>query len=356
MSFNLFSPLRTATLTYCEHLYRYQKRYLFWHYIWLWVTAIAIVLAKNAWAAKEPVMFNNFIVSNGAITVFAHGDYVEPYTAIKALLITHRLGGNIQAPAAALAHWLLPYQQANGPFPRICRSGSSDWLACGPADADDSLAVFWCLMVNEILAHDRTLDASCTKSLEQLATLWNPELNTFQAVFGQPNAYFADNVEIIDALSRLRANPITSERYAASLRKLPSRSLMLAALSHNYGFYPDIVMEPQRASIPATPHGFYPYGVAPAYTWIYDISSGSIAIRNWTIWKHRYGKTWLDGKSDHFPWGLVAWAAYKLGDIKTAQNWLQRSAQWRQQGRWNVLEEGVRLGLENALNTKHPHP
>ncbi|AQV98797.1 hypothetical protein BJN34_33495 [Cupriavidus necator] len=300
--------------------------------------------------AKTSSMFEDFTVANGAVTVFAHGDYVEPYTAIKAMLIAHRLGVNVHAPATAFAQWLLRYQQANGPFPRICRSGNAEWLACGPADADDSLAVFWCLLVTEVLKGEADLAASCGKSLQNLATLWDPQRGTFRATFGQTVAYFADNVEIIGALDRLRADPNAATRHARELAALPSRRSMIAGLARNYGYDPTGALEPERASLPATPYGFYPNAVAPVYLWIYDVSTGPAAARKWAVWKHRYGTAWLEGKSDHYPWGLIAWAAYKLGDRQTAAAWLRASAQWRQQGRWNVLEEGVRIGLSRALS------
>src|SRR5580704_14958388 len=37
-------------------------------------------------------LFEGFIQADGAITVFIKGDYVEPYSAIKALLAAHRMG------------------------------------------------------------------------------------------------------------------------------------------------------------------------------------------------------------------------------------------------------------------------
>lgn len=294
-------------------------------------------------------MFEDFTEPNGAMTVFAHGDYVEPYTAISALLVAHRLGVDVHAQAAALAHWLLPYQQANGPFPRICRSGDTQWLACGPADADDSLAVFWCLLVTEVLTGDSALEASCGKSLENLATLWDPQRGTFRALFGKDVAYFADNVEIIGALDRLRRSPRIAARYARELSNLPSGKQMLAGLSRNFGYDPKGALEPERASLPPAPYGFYPNAVAPVYPWLHDLSTGPVAARNWAVWKYRYGQAWLEGKSDHFPWGLIAWAAYRLGDKPVATAWLRAFTQWRLQGRWNVLEEGVRIGLRHAL-------
>jgi len=298
-------------------------------------------------------MFADFTTPEGAMTVFANGDYVEPYVAIEALLVAHRLGVDVQEPAAALANWLLPYQQANGPFPRICKSGAdagtTRWVACGPSDADDSLAVFWCLLVNDILHGPPQLQASCSKSLENLATLWDPKRATFQAFATRPEAYFADNVEVIGALTWLRADPQASLRYTHELAALPSHRQMMDGLSRSYGYQLDGALEPRRASLPPTPPGFYPNAVAPVYVWVYDLDTGPTAQRNWAVWKHRYGRAWLSGKADPFPWGLIAWAAYKLGDKATARAWLQAAPQWRADGRWNLMEEGARVGLSHAL-------
>ncbi|WP_166487099.1 hypothetical protein [Cupriavidus necator] len=313
---------------------------------------LATSLSLTAAAADSrpaTLMFKDFTVANGAMTVFAHGDYVEPYTAIYALLVAHRLGVDVRTRAAALAQWLLPYQQADGPFPRICRSGDTQWVACGPADADDSLAVFWCLLASEVLKGDRALEASCGKSLENLATLWDPQRATFRARFGRPEAYFADNVEVIGALGKLRARSDTAARYARELSQLPSQRLMLDGLARSYGYNPAVALEPARATLPPAPYGFYPNVVAPVYLWLCDVTTGSQAARQWAVWKHRHAEDWLAGKSDHYPWGVIALAAYQAGDRETAAAWLKASAAWRAQGRWNVLEEGVRIGLLHAM-------
>ncbi|AMP01471.1 hypothetical protein CAter10_4034 [Collimonas arenae] len=307
-------------------------------------------------------MFADFSLPNGAITVFAKGDYVEPYFALKALLAAHRLGVDVTQTTSAFAHWLLPFQQANGPFPRVCRSGANDWLACGPADADDwlacgpadaddSLDALWCLAVAEILPGDKVLAASCTRSLENLATLWNPAQQTFRALSGGSAAYFADNVEVIGALAYLRRDRAASSRFAVQLAALPSVAGMQKGLRQNYGYDPNGALEPERASVPPTPYGFYPNAVAPVYLWLYQLRSGASGERYWQVWKERYGEKWLAGESDHFPWGLIAWAAYLAGDQASARAWLKNADAWRLAGRWNIVEEGVRTGLSHALQS-----
>ena len=310
-----------------------------------------VVPATAAENPPDAPMFADFSLPNGAITVFAKGDYVEPYFALKALLAAHRLGVDVTQATSAFGHWLLPFQQANGPFPRVCRSGANDWLACGPADADDSLDALWCLAAAEILPNDEVLAASCTRSLENLATLWNPAQQTFRALSGGTAAYFADNVEVIGALAYLRHDRAASSRFAVQLAALPSTASMQKGLRQNYGYDPNGALEPERASVPPTPYGFYPNAVAPVYLWLYQLRHGASGARYWQVWKERYGEKWLAGESDHFPWGLIAWAAYLSGDQASARAWLKNADAWRVAGRWNVVEEGVRTGLSHALQS-----
>ncbi|MGB7192136.1 MAG: hypothetical protein WBD81_01655 [Collimonas pratensis] len=311
----------------------------------------ATAAATDAPAAPA---FADFAAPNGALTVFAKGDYVEPYFALKALLAAHRLGVDVAAPASAFGHWLLPFQQANGPFPRICRSGAADWLACGPADADDSLDALWCMLAAEVLPTDEVLAASCVRSLENLATLWDPAQQTFHAMSGGSAAYFADNVEVIGVLTQLRRSSAASLRFAVQLAALPASASMLDGLRHSYGYDPAGPLEPERASLPPTPYGFYPNAVAPVYLWLYGLRSGASGERYWRLWMERYGAPWLAGESDHYPWGLIAWAAYRNGDQASARRWLETSAAWRAAGRWNIVEEGVRVGLRHALGAAEP--
>lgn len=316
--------------------------------IWLLSPTMTTPAFASETSTETEPMFAAFTSPDGAMTVFAHGDYVEPYTALAALLAAHRLGADVSAQTHAFAYWLLPYQQTDGRFARICRKNDA-WQACGRADADDSLAAFWCLTVTEILKDDAAFASSCSASLRNLASLWDSKRATFHALTGQTAAYFADNVEVASALIRMRANPVTAKRFAHELSQLPSRKQMLEGLARNYNFDFTGPLEPEKASLPPTAHAFYPYAVAPIYPWVFGLSTGPLAKRNWAVWKYRYGDDWLNGKSDHFPWGLIAWAAYKLGDKETAAAWLHASTQWRNQGRWYLLEEGIRVGLLHAM-------
>ena len=298
--------------------------------------------------------FEEFAMQDGALTVFPQGDYVEPYSALKALITAHRLGVDVRVPADAFATWLVHFQQANGPFPRICRSGGNRWLACGPADSDDSLAVMWCVLAAEVLPARRTLDDSCNRALGNLATLWEPKSQTFRAMFGGQAAYFANNVEVMTVLKQLRQQRDAGVRYAAVLAMLPTNTAMDNGLARNFGYEPNRTLEPQRASVPATPYAFYPHGVAPIYPMIYNLRTGGDRWRDWRSWNARYGQAWQAGTVDYFPWGLAAVAAYMAGDSQSAGRWLWHARRWKEEGRWNIIEEGVQLGLANVLQPIPP--
>src|SRR6185437_16008576 len=55
------------------------------------------------------------------------------------------------------------------------------------------------------------------------------------------------------------------------------------------------------------------------------------------------------GYRGSFPLGFDRLGAYKAGDKKSARAWLHNAIQWKAQDRWNIMEEGVRLGLSNRL-------
>jgi len=339
-----------------QRRWRSQATAMFCALLFLLCCAGRAAAAEDLPVAPATAVFADFAQPGGALTVFARGDYVEPYFALKALLTAQRLDVDVAAAASAFGHWLLPFQQANGPFPRICRSGAADWLACGPADADDSLDALWCLLASEVLPDDEVLAASCVRALENLATLWNPAQQTFRAMSGGSAAYFADNVEVIGALDYLRSSAAASKRFAVQLAALPSSASMRKGLSFAYGYQVGGALEPERASVPPTPYGFYPNAVAPVYLWLYGLRRGASGARYWRLWMARYGTQWLAGASDHYPWGLIAWAAYRSGDPASAQRWLDNAAGWRAAGRWNIVEEGVSIGLRKVLATPDMQP
>ena len=96
------------------------------------------LLLPSARAMDSTLDLSGYQDAQGAITVHHQGDAVDPYFAMKALLVAHDAGLDMRATGQAWVNWLLPRQGPDGLFERYCKDGS-DWRACQEADADDAL-------------------------------------------------------------------------------------------------------------------------------------------------------------------------------------------------------------------------
>jgi len=314
------------------------------------------VLADNAWGRA------GYQFADGAMPVHRSGDFVEPYFAVKALLMAHRLGLDVRAETELFARWLAPRQRPDGRFARYCRApqsanpatGSAAWADCGVTDADDALAALWCLLVVELLPDSR-YDRSCVQSLALLAQLWNPRQQVYRTLVDKPFAQFADNIEILAALTRLQQADARA-RFQSTLGKYPTQ-LSVGSLTRGvektfaYSFRSGVYAgKAADFSELGKPMDFYPDGVTALYVWIYGLQAEPAARRGWQQWKTQYQEAWLAGRTDAFPWGLGAVAAEQLGDRAVSADWLDRASAWRGAGRWNLLEEGVWQGLNHRLS------
>ena len=87
---------------------------------------------------------------------------------------------------------------------------------------------------------------------------------------------------------------------------------------------------------------FYPDVVAQAYPWLAGINVPDQDSRAaWEEWKREYGAGWITRRYDRGPWGLIAMAAEKLGDWRSAACWTSQSEILRGSSNWNVLDEAV---------------
>ncbi len=314
------------------------------------------LLAENAWGQA------GYQFADGAMPVHRTGDFVEPYFAVKALLMAHRLGLDVRDETERFARWLTPRQRPDGRFSRYCRvppsaaSGreSEAWVDCGATDADDALAALWCLLVVELLP-DRRYDLGCARSLSLLAQLWNPRQQVYRTLVDKPFAQFADNIEILAALTRLQQADAQSRFHGVLQKHGAQLSVVRLTQGVEKTFaYPfrNGVFAGKAADFSelGKPMDFYPDGVSALYVWIYGLQAEPAARRGWAQWKALYQDAWLAGKTDAFPWGLGAVAAEQLGDHAVSRAWLKQAGAWRAAGRWNLLEEGVWLGLNHRLS------
>ena len=87
-----------------------------------------------------------------------------------------------------------------------------------------------------------------------------------------------------------------------------------------------------RPSMQWSRPAFYPDIVAQVYPWLADVSGpGQDPRQAWRQWRRMFGAGWIERRYDTNPWGLVALAAEKLGDTKSAACWTVaiRFAAWR---------------------------
>ena len=110
--------------------------------------ASTVTAAQSTAPAGKIKTIERFVRNDGAITVSAKGNFVDPYFANKALITAFEAGLEVTDLTRNWLAWLLPRQRADGSFNRFCEDGTK-WLSCWRADADDStLATF--LQVNAL--------------------------------------------------------------------------------------------------------------------------------------------------------------------------------------------------------------
>jgi|HubBroStandDraft_4_1064222.scaffolds.fasta_scaffold00964_8 hypothetical protein len=291
-----------------------------------------------------------FQAGDGAITLTQGGNYVEPYFATKALIVAQDGGLDIHEAAQVWIDWALPRQRPDGLFRRFCRAATNPnanintdfaWRDCAPADADDSMLALWMQLLYR-MAPSAGMPAewqrSITLAAKQLAKLRNGRLGVYHISRLNHVALFMDNIEVYAALKDVargqsRLNDPAAAATDARADQLDTAIQHIFWDRHTGRFRPSM-----QKSRPA----FYPDVVAQVYPWLVDVSGpGQDPRQAWRQWRRRFGAGWIERRYDTNPWGLVALAAEKLGDTKSAACWTSRSDSLRGGSSWNVLEEAV---------------
>ncbi len=283
---------------------------------------------------------STFQQPDGALVLNPGGNYVEPYFATKALLAAEQGGLDIHDSALAWIRWALPRQRADGLFRRFCREGL-DWRDCGPADADDSMQALWIQLLYR-MAPDVGMPAEWQHSIEiagrQLAKLRNRRLGVYHISRRNHVALLMDNVEVYAALKdvaqaqRRIGDPAAADTdsHADHLANA-IRRIFWDRRAHRF-----------RPSMQKNRPAFYPDVVAQVYPWLANVSGPGQDPRDaWEQWREEFGLGWIDRQYDPHPWGLVALAAERLGDVASAACWSSRSEPLRGSPAWNLLEEAV---------------
>lgn len=283
---------------------------------------------------------SSFQAVDGALVLNSGGNYVEPYFATKALIVAQDGGLDVHQSASAWIAWALPRQKRNGLFRRFCKAGDK-WRDCAPADADDSMLALWLQLLYR-MAPANGMPAEWQHSAQlasnQLSKLRNRRLGVYHVSRNNHVPLLMDNIEVYSALKDVARAQARLHDPAAATSEKEADNLEAAI---NRVFW-NRRKEKFRPSMQKDRPAFYPDVVAQAYPWLADVNvPGQDSHAAWEQWRRNYGAGWITRKYDSSPWGLIAMAADKLGDWRSAACWTSQSEPLRGSSTWNVLDEAV---------------
>lgn len=307
--------------------------------------AAAWMLGCEATAQAPELVLGGYQRADGAITLYHHGDRVDPYFAGMALLAGDAAGMDVRRAATAWIEWALKVQRADGRFDRYCLAGGA-WRACDVADADDSALAVWIELLVKLApaaGMPTAWAASMERALAYLERLIEPKRGTFVISEDLPVGLFMDNTEVYRAYQavggyhRARGN-------ARAARQWQQKSEALRAAIWREFWMP--AQGRYRVSLqPGTHDGFYPEVVAQLYPILAGMPEPRDSARAYRDWMARHESAWQLQADTDFPWGLVALVAWRQGDEPRVRCWLQRAAPYRYSPRWNAVEEAVFASL-----------
>ncbi len=313
------------------------------------LVVVSALLCCRVQADGAPAFYpDTFQDPDGAITLTQGGNYVEPYFATKTLIVAQDGGLDIRESAQAWIDWSLPRQRPDGLFRRFCRANTNAkstndhaWRDCAPADADDSMLALWMQLLYRMApatGMPAEWQRSITLAAKQLAKLRNGRLGVYHISRLNHVALFMDNIEVYAALKDVARGQLRLHDPAATATDECADKLEAAIQRIFWNRRTGRFRPSMQWSRPA----FYPDIVAQVYPWLADVSGpGQDPRQAWQQWRRMFGTGWIERSYDPSPWGLVALAAEKLGDTKSAACWTAQSNSLRGGSSWNVLEEAV---------------
>jgi len=313
---------------------------------------VLLVCAFSAAAATRSVFSPGRLQTpDGALLVNVGQTEVDPYFAMKALIVADDAGLDISDSATKFIAWLLPRQQKDGRFDRYCNQGGQ-WRKCAAADADDSMLALWLQLLYRVAPNSGLSPewlASTQRAQQHLRSLRSARLGVYHVSHHNHVALFMDNVEVYWALKDVAAGRRRLGDPQASETEAEAESL---ARGIKYVFW-DAKTQAFRASIQKEQPRFYPEVLAQTFPWLaaLPLPEGDAASA-WARWKQLYSSAWLTNRYDPHPWGLVALTAIKLGDDVTAGCWLGHAASARFGGNWNILEEASYQAIEARVGSQ----
>lgn len=306
----------------------------------------ALVCALHAPAANAAAFDPGRLQTHdGALLINIGQMEVDPYFAMKGLIVAQDAGLDIRDPAGRFIAWLLPRQTKDGRFDRYCQKNGA-WRVCAAADADDSMLALWIQLLYRTAGKSGPTPewlASIQRAQQHLTSLRNTRLGVYHVSHRNHVALFMDNVEVYWALKDVAEaqQKLGDPRAAETAQQAES-----LARGIHYVFW-NAKTQSFRASTQKEQPRFYPEVLGQTFAWMaaLPLPAGDAASA-WAHWKQLYAAAWLSNRFDPHPWGLVALTAVKLGDNATAGCWLEHAAPARFGSEWNILEEAAYQAVE----------
>jgi hypothetical protein len=301
--------------------------------------------------ARHPVLtLADYVKQDGAITVYAHGSYVEPYFAMRALNTAADLGANVDSLARGYVAWQLARLDADSSFRRECQRPDGGWSACGAADADDAALGLWIELLYRA-AGTREMPAAWSRSVGQsrreLASLLDSASQVYAVSKSVRAALLMDNVEVLSALD-------VSGRTDAAASRGDRRSLQRGAARLRTAIPRVFWNRTARRYRVSTQGGgdasrFYPEVVAQVFPAAFGYGNPAQSSKALVgQWLEQHERDWIAQTDSGAAWGLVAVAALRAEQFRAADCWLARAEQARLGAGWNVVDEAIYVTLSAA--------
>jgi hypothetical protein len=271
--------------------------------------------------------------SDGAISVNAYGDFVDPYFANRALTLADESGLDIHASVSRWIPWAIARQLPDGRFQRYCKSESAAWSPCQSSDADDASLALWLELLYRLAPNSGlplNWKSSTDRANRYLEKLHDNGTGLYFVSLETRVSLLMDNVEVyhlfrvLAAANRRFGHPDLGDYYQRKANRLAQAISARLWVPAEHAFLTSTQNSPAQS--PAT-RAFYPDDVAQVYPWLFNMPTpAGNAKAAFQRWLKFYGSTWLNRDGDDFPWGVVALAAFRLGDTTCVRQWITQNA------------------------------
>ncbi|MFZ6753394.1 hypothetical protein ACO0KY_08475 [Undibacterium sp. Dicai25W] len=289
--------------------------------------------AIAAVAAITTLDLSTYADKDGAISIQEHGDTIDPYFVLQALLLAHDHGLSNKVISKKWINWLIVRQKPDATFDRFCKVGPV-WAPCKTADADDALLALWIRLLEalpEDLKTSLTWQQSRIRSINALSQLIDANRGIYLVSPVYQHGLFMDNLEVLSYQSTDRDND----------KLLPTKTLENNIRRLFWDQQRKIFLVSTQAEQKEMASKFYPDQVAQIFPLLYR-NNGIITTNRhqyYQQWMRRHRQEWLMQSREDFAWGLIAVIAQQEGDSESARCWMRDAGRTRHTPHWIVSDE-----------------